>query len=199
MKPSELLQYLAGGLLIAAIVLLLGGQLLGQPAIVFVETGSMSPTLEPNDGFLAVPAVIADDPEVGDVILFQSQNLGGGELTTHRVVDITEEGYITQGDANPFTDQDGDEPPVSDGQIRAVALTVGDGIVTIPGLGASVGAVRSVGTAIQNVVLVPLGIDIEVTTLSTAAMIAGLVLFVYGTITGASDKRQRSRDRKSVV
>jgi len=198
MKPSELLQYLAGGLLIAVIVLLLGSQLLGQPAIVFVETGSMAPTLEPNDGFLAVPAVIADDPEVGDVILFQSQNLGGGELTTHRVVDITEEGYITQGDANPFTDQDGDEPPVSDGQIRAVALTVGDGIVTIPGLGASVGAVRSVGTAIQNVVLVPLGIDIEVTTLSTAAMIAGLVLFVYGTITGASDKRQRSRSRGGV-
>jgi len=198
MKPSELLQYLAGGLLIAAIVLLLGSQLLGQPTIGFVETGSMAPTLEPNDGYLAVPAAIADDPEVGDVILFRSQNLGGGELTTHRVVEITQEGYITQGDANPFTDQDGDEPPVSEGQIRAVALTVGDGIVTIPGLGASVGAVRSVGTAIQNVVLVPLGIDIEVTTLSTAAMIAGLVLFVYGTITGASDKRQRSRSRGGV-
>ena len=198
MKPSELLQYLAGGLLIAVILLLLGSQLLGQPAVVFVETGSMSPTLEPNDGFLAVPAIIADDPAVGDVILFQSQNLGGGELTTHRVVDITQEGYITQGDANPFTDQDGDEPPVSEGQIRAVALTVGDGIVTIPGLGASVGAVRSVGTAIQNYLLVPLGLDIEVTTLSTAAMVAGLVLFVYGTITGATDKRQRSRSRGGV-
>lgn len=198
MKPSELLQYLAGGLLIAAIVLLLGSQLLGQPAIVFVETGSMAPTLEPNDGYLAVPAAIATDPEIGDVILFQSQNLGGGELTTHRVVEITQEGYITQGDANPFTDQDGDEPPVSEGQIRAVALTVGDGIVTIPGLGASVSAVRSVGTAIQDVVLLPLGLDIEVTTLSTAAMIAGLVLFVYGTITGATDKLQRSRSRGGV-
>ena len=198
MKPSELLQYLAGGLLIAAILLLLGSQLLGQPAVVFVETGSMSPTLEPNDGYLAVPAAIADDPAVGDVILFQSQDLGGGELTTHRVVDITEEGYITQGDANPFTDQDGDEPPVSAGQIRAVALTVGDGIVTIPGLGASVGAVRSVGTAIQTYLLVPLGLDIEVTTLSTVAMITGLVLFVYGTITGAADKRQRSRSRGGV-
>ena len=198
MKPSELLQYLAGGLLIGMILLLLGSQLLGQPAIVFVETGSMAPTLEPNDGYLAVPAAIADDPEVGDVILFRSQNLGGGELTTHRVVEITQEGYITQGDANPFTDQDGDEPPVSEGQIRAVALTVGDGIVTIPGLGASVSAVRSVGTAIQDVVLVPLGLDIEVTTLSTAAMIAGLVLFIYGTITGATDKRQRSRSRGGV-
>lgn len=198
MKPSEFLQYLVGGLLVGFIILLLATQLLGQPAIVFVETGSMSPTLEPNDGFLAVPAIIADEPEVDDVILFQSQNLGGGELTTHRVVDVTDDGYITQGDANPFPDQDGDEPPVSDGQIRAVALTIGDGIVTIPGLGASVSAVRSVGTAIQDLVLVPLGLDIEVTTLSTAAMIAGLVLFVYGTITGATDKRQRSRTRGGV-
>ncbi|MFQ3474749.1 signal peptidase I [Halonotius sp. F2-221B] len=195
MKPSEFLQYVVGGLVVGAIILLLVSQLVGQPAIVFVETGSMAPTLDPNDGYLAVPAAIADDPEVGDVILFQSQNLGGGELTTHRVVDITDEGYITQGDANPFTDQDGDEPPVSEGQIRAVALTIGDGIVTIPGLGASVSAVRSVGTGIQEFVLVPLGFDIEVTTLSTAAMVAGLVLFVYGTITGATDKRQRSRSR----
>ncbi|TQQ79102.1 signal peptidase I [Halonotius roseus] len=198
MKPSEFLQYVVGGLVIGAILLLLVSQLLGQPAIVFVETGSMSPTLEPNDGFLAVPAIIADDPEVGDVILFQSQELGGGELTTHRVVDITEEGYITQGDANPFTDQDGDEPPVAEGQIRAVALTFGDGIVTIPGLGASVGAVRSVGTAIQDLILIPLGFDIEVTTLSTVAMVAGLVLFVYGTVTGATNKRQRSRSRGGV-
>jgi signal peptidase len=198
MKPSEFLQYVVGGLVIGAILLLLVTQLLGQPAIVFVETGSMAPTLEPNDGYLAVPAMIADDPEVGDVILFQSQELGGGELTTHRVVDITEEGYITQGDANPFTDQDGDEPPVADGQVRAVALTIGDGIVTIPGLGASVGAVRSVGTAIQDLILIPLGFDIEVTTLSTAAMVAGLVLFVYGTVTGATNKRQRSRSRGGV-
>ncbi|RJX42586.1 signal peptidase I [Halonotius aquaticus] len=198
MKPSEFLQYVAGGLLIGFILLLLVSQLLGQPAIVFVETGSMVPTLQPNDGYLAVPAVIADDPEVGDVILFESQNLGGGELTTHRVVEITDEGYITQGDANPFTDQDGDEPPVSEGQIKSVALTVGDGIVVIPGLGASVTAVRSVGTTIQNVVLVPLGLDIEVTTLSTVAMVAGLVLFVYGTVTGATDKRQRSRTRGGI-
>ena len=198
MKPSEFLQYVAGGLLIGLILLLLVSQLLGQPAIVFVETGSMVPTLQPNDGYLAVPAVIADDPEVGDVILFESQNLGGGELTTHRVAEITDEGYITQGDANPFTDQDGDEPPVSEGQIKAVALTVGDGIVVIPGLGASVTAIRSVGTTIQNVVLVPLGLDIEVTTLSTVAMVAGLVLFVYGTVTGATDKRQRSRTRGGI-
>ena len=195
MKPSELLQYVAGGLLIGLILLLLVSQLLGQPAIVFVETGSMAPTLQPNDGYLAVPAIIADDPAVGDVILFQSQELGGGELTTHRVVEITDEGYITQGDANPFTDQDGDEPPVSEGQIKSVALTIGDGVVVIPGLGASVSAVRSAGTAIQNYVLIPIGLDIEVTTLSTAAMVAGLVLFVYGTVTGATNKRQRSRSR----
>lgn len=199
MKPSELLQYLVAGVIIGLILLLLVTQLLGQPAIVFVETGSMSPTLEPNDGYVAVPAMFAGEIEVGDVILFQSQELGGGELTTHRVVDITDEGYITQGDANPFTDQSGDEPPVADGQIRSVALQPGGEMVVIPGLGASVGFIRSAGVFFQETVLEPVGIDIEVTTLSTLAMIAGLLLFIYGTVTGAVDRHSRSRSRGGLL
>ncbi|TQQ83018.1 S26 family signal peptidase [Halonotius terrestris] len=198
MKPSDLFQYVVAGVIISLILLLLVTQLLGQPAVVFVETGSMAPTLEPNDGYLAVPAIVAGEPEVGDVILFDAQNLGGGGLTTHRVEAITDQGYITKGDANPFTDQSSDEPPVSDGQIRAVALQVGGDMVVIPGLGASVGAVRSVGTLFQETVLQPIGIDTEVTTLSTWAMIAGLILFVYGTVTSSRDRHERSRARGSV-
>ena len=199
MKPSDLLQYVGAALIVGLILLLLSTQLIGQPFIVFVETGSMAPTLEPNDGFLAVPAVVAGEVEVGDVILFQSQELGGGELTTHRVVDITDEGYITQGDANPFTDQSSDEPPVSEGQIRSVALQVGGEIVSIPGLGASVGVIRSGGQLFQETVLAPLGIDTEVTTLSTAALMMGLVLFVYGTVTGSTDRHARSRSRGGLL
>lgn len=199
MKPSELLQYLAAGLVVGLILLLLLTQLLGQPAIVFVETGSMAPTLEPNDGYVAVPAMFAGEVEVGDVILFQSQELGGGELTTHRVVEITDEGYITQGDANPFTDQAGDEPPVSDGQIRSVAVQISGEMVVIPGLGASVGFIRSAGVLFQETILEPIGIDIEVTTLSTLAMIAGLLLFIYGTVTASVDRYSRSRSRGGLL
>ena len=199
MKPSDLLQYVVSGLIVALILILLGTQLIGQPAVVFVETGSMAPTLEPNDGYLSVPKLFAGEIGVGDVILFKSQEIGGGELTTHRVTEITDEGYITKGDANPFTDQAGGEPPVSDGQVRSVALQIGGNIVAIPGLGASVGAVRSAQQLFQETVLLPLGIDAEVTTLSTGALIAGLLLFVYGTVTSATDRYERSRSRSGLL
>ncbi len=45
---------------------------------------------------------------------------------------------MTRGDANPFTDQDSDEPPVQDGQIVASAWQVNDGVVTIPHLGTAI-------------------------------------------------------------
>ncbi|MFB6146366.1 MAG: signal peptidase I, partial [Halobacteriaceae archaeon] len=105
MKASDLPRY---GLTVAFIVLILVlifTQLIGQPAIVFVESGSMEPTLEVNDGFLAVPSIFVSDIEKGDVIVYEAQEIGGGGLTTHRVVGETERGYITKGDANPFTDQ----------------------------------------------------------------------------------------------
>ncbi|TKX51714.1 signal peptidase I, partial [Halorubrum sp. SP3] len=72
-----------------------------------------------------VPPAIAGDIEEGDVVTFEAQELQGGGLTTHRVVDETDQGYITRGDANPFTDQDGPEPPVQESQIAAVALELG--------------------------------------------------------------------------
>ncbi len=113
----------AAEVIVAALVIaMIAGQLLGQPAVVgYVETGSMSPTLEPGDGFVAVPAALAGPIEEGDVVTFRAEQLHGGGLTTHRVVGETERGYVTRGDANPFTDQDGVEPPVKDDQIVAVA------------------------------------------------------------------------------
>lgn len=123
--------------------LLLLGNLLGQPILLgFVETGSMSPTLEAGDGFVAVPSVLTDEPEVGDVVVFGAEEVQGGGLTTHRVVGETEDGYITKGDANPFTDQDGGEPPVTEDRIVADVLQVGGNVVAVPGLGGGVEAVR---------------------------------------------------------
>ncbi len=91
------------------------GQLLGQPILLgFVETGSMEPTIDTGDGFVAIPSELTDDPEPGDVIVFEATNIQGGGLTTHRVVEETSQGYVTRGDANPFTDQDSGEPHVRD-------------------------------------------------------------------------------------
>ena len=134
---------------LVAILGLLLGVLLGQPVMFgFVETESMSPALEANDGFVAIPNSITGDVSEGDVIVFEARDLHGGGMTTHRVVEETDDGYITQGDANPFTDQDGNEPPVQDEQIVAKALQVNGTVVPIPSLGYLVGFVQSAMMAV---------------------------------------------------
>lgn len=144
------------------VVSLLLGAVLGQPVLLsFVETGSMSPTLDPGDGFVAVPAALAGPVEPGDVVTFRAERLHGGGLVTHRVVGETERGYVTRGDANPATDQAGSEPPVRDAQIVAVALAVGGEVAVVPELGVVVGTVGSAVDAIQSVVASVLGVDLR--------------------------------------
>ena len=196
MKPAQLPQYLIAGTFIVLIVALLLSQLLGQPIIAFVETSSMEPTLEPNDGYVAVPALLVDDIEEGDIILFEAQELGGGELTTHRVADETEAGYLTKGDANPFLDQEGDEPPVVEGQIKAVALEVNGGPVVIPGLGATIGGTTTLLEGFRDRVLAPFGFgDIDTSLLSSAILVLGLVLLVFNLVSGTTAGKSRNRGR----
>lgn len=70
----------------------------GPLAFKSVLSGSMVPTINPGDF-----AVIykTDKPlQAGDVVLFNSE---GAEII-HRVVNVTEFGYLTQGDANEEPD-----------------------------------------------------------------------------------------------
>ncbi|MFC7202662.1 signal peptidase I [Haloferax namakaokahaiae] len=160
MKVSKLATYVVVVLLLGAVVALLFGYALGQPVLFgYVETGSMSPTMEPGDGFVAVPSVLTDSPEAGDIVVFRAENLHGGGLTTHRVVRETPAGYITRGDANPFTDQDNVEPPVSESRIVAEALEVGGGVVVIPGLGGGVQALTGVFSGILGGFAALFGVD----------------------------------------
>lgn len=159
-------------ILVLLVVAVIASQLFGfPPPISYVGTDSMAPQLEPGDGFVGIPAPLAGDVSEGDVITYRAQILGGGGLTTHRVVEETEEGYITKGDNNPFTDQEGDEPPVTDAQIELVALQIGGQIVKIPfvgqaaelagaGLGAVVGllSIDNVGSGNPGVVIGVVGL-----------------------------------------
>jgi len=143
--------------LITAGSLVIGG-VFGTPVgLAYVETGSMEPTLTPGDGFVAVPPQLAGSVEEGDVVTFRSVETNDGRLTTHRIVGRTENGFITRGDANPFTDQQGGEPPVKRGQIVAVALTVNGNIVVIPQLGDIVTGARDGIVSIQRHLAMILG------------------------------------------
>lgn len=153
MKVSESIEYAVGAVLLIVVVALLFGQALGQPVLLgYVETGSMAPTMEPGDGFVAVPSVVTDSPDVGDVVVFRAENLHGGGLTTHRIVEHSSEGYVTRGDANPFTDQDNVEPPVKESQIVAEALQLNGEVVVIPRLGTGVQALYGAVGAVVGVV-----------------------------------------------
>jgi len=138
MSPKRVLSIALQVAVVLAVLALIAGQLLGQPVLFsFVETGSMQPTLDPGDGFIAIPTALAGDVGIGDVVTFDAQEIEGGGLTTHRVVEETERGYVTRGDNNPFTDQDAGEPVVQDADIVAVALSVGGSVVVIPHLAPS--------------------------------------------------------------
>lgn len=194
-----------GVVLVVLVALMLVGQLLGMPLVLgYVETGSMEPTLNAGDGFIALPPMLAGDIGPGDVITFDAEELEGGGLTTHRVTDVTPEGYETQGDANPVTDQDGDEPYVTDGQVAAVALSIGEDPVRIPHLGTVLMAIQglfeSVFGAMSGLPLIgragDFGFGAAMTGLGLMILMAS---YAWDAARGEGRGRARSRERAGVV
>jgi len=180
-------------LLVAA---LLAGQALGQPVLLsYAETGSMEPTIDAGDGFVAIPAELTGSVDEGDVIVFEAEEVHGGDITTHRVVGVTDEGYITRGDANPFTDQDDGEPPVTDGQVLATAWQVNGEVVVLPNLGTGVSTMQAYITSVQQRIAAALGMP----ALARIQWVAFLFLlvsagaFLSGLL--GEGRRRRNRDR----
>ncbi|SDC35147.1 signal peptidase I [Natrinema hispanicum] len=187
------------------VILLLVGQLLGQPILLgYVATGSMEPTMDAGDGFIAIPNAVTGDVQEGDVVVFQARELHDGGLTTHRVVGETEGGYITKGDANPFTDQDGGEPPVTDGQIVAKALQINGEVVTIPYLGTVVMGIQGVALAAANAVTSVFGMATTSSNgLGSMLVAIGVALLGFGTLLDrlgpARRETTRRRSRENVL
>ncbi|RLM52565.1 signal peptidase I [Halorubrum sp. Atlit-28R] len=185
---------------VLVVVSLVVGQFLGQPILLsYVETGSMQPTLSPGDGFIAIPAQIAGGIGPGDVVTFDAQEIQGGGLTTHRVVEETERGYITRGDNNPFTDQDGGEPVVQDADVVAKALQVGGSVVVIPHLGTVAMGFQSALQSVQTWLAVTFGVRSFQGTQGLAYIVFGLSIVAYAVDwylnAGSRDRESRDRSR----
>ena len=162
------------------LVAMVAGQLLGQPILLgFVESGSMQPTLGPGDGFVAIPAAIAGDIEEGDVVTYRAKTIQGGGLTTHRIVAETEEGFVTRGDGNPFTDQESGEQPVKRAQIVAVVWQPTGTVLAVPGVGSLVSGSQALLTGIQRQVAAVLGTSAPLGTQGMAYLVVGLSFFAY--------------------
>ena len=172
---------IATAIILVLVGILLIGPLLGYPVgLVFVETESMEDTIEVNDGFVALPVELVGTVERGDVIVFQAEKLHGGKVTTHRVVGETDQGYITQGDNNPVTDQAGGEPPVQSEQIIAVAWQPGGSIFVIPHVGTVSVFINEVFETLEQhamIILRPLGLgDVDFTLLVFATLVTAFIL-----------------------
>jgi len=191
--------------LLGLVAIMLFGQVLGQPiGLGFVVTGSMSPTLEPGDGFVAVPPFLAGEIEQGDVVTWEAEEIQGGGLTTHRVVGETSQGYVTRGDANPFTDQDGGEPHVRESDIVAVALQFDGSVVVIPNLGTAVTGLQGVFGAFAGILTAIPGLA-ALTQGGVGSLMIGIGMFVLvlsfvgDFVTGQSrGGRSRSTSRENV-
>lgn len=192
-------------LLVFLILAMLIGQQFGQPIVLgFVATGSMSPALEAGDGFIAIPPAIAGDVGPGDVITFEAEEIEGGGLTTHRIAGETSQGYVTVGDANPFTDQDAGEPHVQDEDIVAVALQLNGEVVRIPYIGTFALAVQGVFGAIAGIfAVIPFFGAITEGDIGTIMVLGGIVLLLYSIVADvrSSGKRDtgRNRSREGIV
>jgi signal peptidase len=180
--------------LIVVVLVLIAGQFLGQPILLsFVETGSMEPTIDTGDGFVAIPTELAGEIGEGDVVVFEAEEIQGGGLTTHRIVGETEQGYITRGDANPFTDQDSDEPPVQKPQIVAVAWQPGGDVFTIPGLGTVVNGIQSVLESLQVWLAQLFGTRAFLGLQGVGYLLFGASLLLYLLAVYLEDDRRRER------
>jgi signal peptidase I, archaeal type len=180
--------------LVVIAVFVLGSIVAGYPAPVsYVETDSMQPQLDPNDGFVGVPRPLAGDISQGDVVTYRAKQIGGGGLTTHRIIDRTDEGYITKGDNNGFNDTAAGEPPVKRAQIELVAVQNQGELIVIENIGEVTLAIQS----FLGAVIAAIGLEsIGATNPGVLVTVVGLVLVVggeaYDAVT-ADNKRSISR------
>ena len=70
-----------------------------QPYV--VESGSMQPTIQTGSVCFIHKRANYDNMKVGDIIAFK---LDTGSYATHRINSISEEGFVTKGDANKVVD-----------------------------------------------------------------------------------------------
>lgn len=95
-----------------------------------MEGDAMAPTIGPGDAYVVVDARTV---ELGDVVVFWSPETGTFE--TRRVVDRTEAGFLTQGDARGETDQAAGRSPVPRSGVVGEVASFRGRLAVLPGIG----------------------------------------------------------------
>ena len=103
------------------LMLILGAMIITPFGPARVISGSMEPEILTGSTIMLIPS---REIVRGDIIVFHPHELGR-EMIVHRVVDILPEGFITQGDASFYTDQEQGEPPVTIESVEGKVLVIG--------------------------------------------------------------------------
>lgn len=102
-----------------------------------IRTWSMVPQLTRGDMVFLLPVMDSTELSQGQIIAFYAPEHGIREWTMHRIVGgDAESGFITKGDANEWTDQEGSGyPPIRQEWIGGVVPTLGSLPLKVPLLG----------------------------------------------------------------
>ena len=119
------------GLIFAAFILIASTYSNGAPLLTYVYSNSMEPLIKVNDAFLVWPV---SKPKVGDIIMYRPVVLKAPYIT-HRIIDVGNNGFITQGDNSPYPDQASGEPEVTTHNIVGKVVTLQGQPILFPGLG----------------------------------------------------------------
>ena len=101
-KIIKITEHVCEGIICLGIVCLLAIYLLDFVGIrtFIVRSGSMEPAIWTGSLCFVDTRIEYDDIQVNDIVAFQRGNL----LVTHRVIKISEEGFVTKGDNNDVID-----------------------------------------------------------------------------------------------
>ncbi|WP_456328461.1 signal peptidase I [Archaeoglobus sp.] len=168
MKIGDILTLLAVVFLLVSVT----GFILDRPVLIsYVTSDSMTPTLNKGDLFLINPF---SKGKTGDIIVFKMN----GHWTVHRIYAETSEGYITKGDNNVATDQQGG---------RSDAIRKED-------------VVGTVVTIFDKPIKIPyVGMYIQEFSKSTKNLYIAIVVIVLGSILLTAGGKDRVRKRKKRV
>ncbi len=108
----------------------IGSSLYNKPIIFStVKSNSMYPLFQRGDMIVLKNVTKDDIVNIGDIIVFKAQegSLKNKGFVVHRLIEIDNNNFITQGDANEYND-----PPNKREWIVSKVITVGDRVVKIP-------------------------------------------------------------------
>lgn len=166
------------GLLLAIVMLRVGANSNGAPVLTYVYSNSMEPVIKVNDAFIVWPA---SELKVGDIIMYRPLVLKAPYIT-HRIIGVSEIGYITKGDNSPFKDQDSGEPEITMDRIIGKVLSMNGQPLILPGFGNLSVAIRS-------------GLDDNAIYFSGIFLLVGITLLLVGNKSHTVKRKPRHRLR----